>query len=150
MCSSHCFNRLSRKAAIDAFNQSYLHPRYLKIIYNCLIIYFTFHIHAMTYDNSITAFTTPFHQSAPNSWPHWWCDWLPNQHRASIRIYFQGVYCDINTLVLYHLSLRIVFGFTILLFSRRFYPNYSTERAEERAEEGLRREAYCFFKLNIE
>ena len=64
--SSHCFNRLSRKTAIDAFNESYLCPRYLTIIYNCLIIYFTLQIHAMTHDNSTTTFTTPFHQSAPN------------------------------------------------------------------------------------
>ena len=86
------------------FQCPYLHLRYLTIIYNCLIIYCTLHIHAMTHNNLITAFTTPFHQSAPNPQPHWWHDWLPNQHCASIRIYFQGVYCNINTLVLYHLS----------------------------------------------
>ena len=68
VCSSHCFNRLSRKAAIGAFNESYLLPRYLTIIYNCLIIYFTLQIHATTHDNLTTTYTTPFHQSAPNSW----------------------------------------------------------------------------------
>ena len=104
MCSSHCSNQISRKAAIDAFNHSYLCPRYLTIIYNCLIIYFTLNIHATTHDNSIISFVTPFHQSALNSRSDRWRDWLPNQHHASIRIYFQGVYCDINTLVLYHLS----------------------------------------------
>ena len=67
VCSSHCFNRLSQNAAIDAFNESYLRPRYLTIIYNCLTIYFTLQIHATTYDNSTTMFTTLFHQSVPNS-----------------------------------------------------------------------------------
>ena len=104
MCSSHCSNRLSQKAAIDTFNWSYLCPRYLTIIYNCLIIYFTLNIHATTHDNSITSLTTPFHQSVPNSRSDWRCDLLPNQRCASVQIYFQGVYCNINTLVLYHLS----------------------------------------------
>ena len=69
-CSSHYSNRLFQKAAIDAFNRTYLCPRYPTIIYNCLIIYFTLYIHTMTYDNSIITFTTLIHQSVLNSQLH--------------------------------------------------------------------------------